>query len=48
MSPLERLVHDLGHPGMPAELAALLGCLANAKRRHAGNERNNVHLGSLR
>jgi len=30
MSPLERLVHDLGHPGMPAELAALLGCLAVA------------------
>lgn len=30
MSPLERLVHDLGHPGMPAELFALLGCLAVA------------------
>ena len=30
MSPLERLVHDLGHPGMPAELGALLGCLALA------------------
>jgi small-conductance mechanosensitive channel len=30
MSPLEKLVRDLGHPGMPAELAALLGCLAVA------------------
>lgn len=30
MSPLEKLVRDLGHPGMPAELVALLGCLAVA------------------
>jgi hypothetical protein len=30
MSPLEKLVRDLGHPGMPAELAALLGCMAEA------------------
>jgi len=30
MSPLEKLVHELGHPGMPVELAALLGSLALA------------------
>ncbi|KQT11124.1 mechanosensitive ion channel family protein [Ramlibacter sp. Leaf400] len=27
MSPLEKLVHELGHPGMPAEIGILLGCL---------------------
>src|SRR5438105_2359736 len=30
MTDLETLVHDLGHPGMPLEFAALLGCLALA------------------
>ena len=27
MSPLEKLVHELGHPGMPMEIAILVGCL---------------------
>lgn len=30
MSEIDKLVQDLGHPGMPGELAALLGCLALA------------------
>jgi small-conductance mechanosensitive channel len=30
MIELEKLVHDLGHPGVPLEFAALLGCLALA------------------
>ncbi len=30
MSPLERLVRDLGHPGWPVELGVLLGCLVLA------------------
>jgi len=30
MNAIERLVQDLGHPGMPAELGLLLGCLAAA------------------
>src|SRR5205085_11011723 len=30
MTDLEKLVHDLGHPGVPWEVAALLGCLAMA------------------
>jgi small-conductance mechanosensitive channel len=27
MNPIDKLVHDLGHPGVPWEIAALLGCL---------------------
>jgi small-conductance mechanosensitive channel len=27
MTPIDKLVHDLGHPGVPLEIAALLGCL---------------------
>ncbi|HUR90128.1 MAG TPA: mechanosensitive ion channel domain-containing protein [Ramlibacter sp.] len=30
MTDFEKLVHDLGHPGVPWEFAALLGCLAAA------------------
>jgi small-conductance mechanosensitive channel len=30
MNPIERLVHNLGHPGMPAEVGVLLGCLVLA------------------
>src|SRR5436309_736675 len=30
MTDFEKLVHDLGHPGVPLEIAALLGCLALA------------------
>ncbi|MBA2963707.1 MULTISPECIES: mechanosensitive ion channel family protein [Ramlibacter] len=30
MGTLDQLVHDLGHPGMPVELAVLLGCLLSA------------------
>ena len=30
MTDLEKLVHDLGHPGVPYEFAALLGCLVLA------------------
>jgi small-conductance mechanosensitive channel len=30
MTDFEKLVHDLGHPGVPWEVAALLGCLAAA------------------
>lgn len=30
MTDLEKLVHDLGHPGVPWEIAALLGCLVAA------------------
>ena len=30
MTEIEKLVHDLGHPGVPLELGVLLGCLALA------------------
>src|SRR5205809_1078407 len=30
MIDIDKLVHDLGHPGVPLEVAALLGCLALA------------------
>ena len=30
MTELDKLVHDLGQPGVPMQLAVLLGCLALA------------------
>jgi len=30
MTEIEKLVHDLGHPGVPLELGVLLGCLVLA------------------
>ncbi|TFZ08970.1 mechanosensitive ion channel family protein [Ramlibacter humi] len=30
MNPIEKLLHDLQHPGMPVEVAVLLGCLLAA------------------
>jgi small-conductance mechanosensitive channel len=30
MTDIDKLVHDLGHPGVPLEIAALLGCLLAA------------------
>lgn len=30
MADLDKLVHDLGHPGVPLEIGALLGCLLGA------------------
>jgi small-conductance mechanosensitive channel len=44
MAEIERLISDLGHPGVPLEIAALIGCVVSAYgiswligHRHSGN-----------